>query len=302
MESDKEISSLVDRIAQQGEAFKNGTIGAREGLMKTAHQLFSSLIFPAEMVLYTQWAQPAHTAILRLGSDIKLFQALAAEDGSSKSSKAIADMTDPPTEHKLVARALRHLSAMGTVKETGQDTFAPTQFSKSMAQEDFKDAIQFMHNDFNPCLLTQNEYFRENGYKAPTSSLFAPFQFAMKCKGDHLFDYFAKDSTGMGKRFASMMQVWSRDRPKWFQNGYYPVRERLFQGAANGNDEAFLVDVGGGSGHDISQLLGAFGTDIPGKLILQDRPEVIQIAEKELGPEIVKMGHDFLVEQPVKSN
>jgi hypothetical protein len=111
-----------------------------------------------------------------------------------------------------------------------------------------------------------------------------------------MFEYFQKSAPLMGYRFAKMMDAWSKGKPRWFQEEYYPARERLLAGAIEG--ETFLVDVGGGSGHDIEGLNEHFGNDIRGKLVLQDRPEIVDIAE--VSPQIEKMGHDFLTEQPVK--
>jgi hypothetical protein len=71
----------------------------------------------------------------------------------------------------------------------------------------------------------------------------------------------------------------------------------MFNSRASANS-TFLVDVGGGSGHDITQLLGFFGSETPGKLILQDRPEIIELSKKDGNSNIVKMVHDFLTEQP----
>lgn len=64
------------------------------------------------------------------------------------------------------------------------------------------------------------------------------------------------------------------------------------------NESPFLVDIGGGSGHDIESLRGAFEGQLPGKLVLQDRPEITDIARVGTGVETI--AHDFLTEQPVK--
>ena len=113
MASNSQITALIDQIAKQGEAWKNGADGAREGLMNSCQQLYSNLVLPAENIILTQWAQPTHTAVIRLASEIQLFEALAADNGAPKSSKNIAQRTQPQTEDTLVARMLRHLSAMG---------------------------------------------------------------------------------------------------------------------------------------------------------------------------------------------
>ena len=79
--------------------------------------------------------------------------------------------------------------------------------------------------------------------------------------------------------------------------GYYPVQDRLVAGSKQDDEAVFLVDVAGGRGHDLEGLKQAH-TNIKGRLILQDRPEVIQLAE--LSPGLEKMQHDFNTPQPIK--
>lgn len=246
--------------------------------------------------------QPSHNSVLRLGSEIGLFEALAADGGKPKSSEDIANKTNPESESTLVARMLRLLASMNAVVETGSDMFAPTPFALAMTQEAFRDSVALRYDDLQPMMIKQTEFFKETGYKTPNSSLNAPLQYAYDCRRTHLFELFAKYPL-MGKRFANMMQVWSQDRPKWFENGYYLVKDRLIDGAVTDSDDsAFLVDSGGGSGHNVAQLLQAFGDAILSRLVLQDHPEVIGIAKKDpsSSSRIIKMSHDFLTEQPIK--
>lgn len=80
--------------------------------------------------------------------------------------------------------------------------------------------------------------------------------------------------------------------------GFYPVKERLIDGADTSPEAAFIVDIGGSLGHDIEELHRKSG-NLPGRLILQDLPVVIgQITD--LDPRIEKMEYDFYMEQPVK--
>lgn len=192
---------------------------------------------------------------------------------------------------------LRHLAAMGTVRETAPDTFAPTSLSNAFAESAYQDTILYLVDNFQPVHQAMPSYFQQHGYKSPDSGVDGPFQHALNCKGYDYFSYFNKFNPEMGRRFASMMDVWSKGRPRWFFEDYYPVRERLIKGAEN-NGGAFLVDVGGGTGHDVEGLRQAFGSEIPGTLVLQDRPEIIEIAQMDAS--VKKMGHDFFTEQPVK--
>lgn len=290
--------AILDKLTTLGESYKQRISGSREGLVDAASKLLSQLILPAESMLFLQWAQPTHQAVLRLSLDIHLFEALAADAGSSKTSAEIAAKTKPRADPNLVASMLRHLAAMGTIIETDIDTFAPTVLPRSLTDERFRDTIYFIADDFQPVHQAAPAYFAKTGYTAPKSSTDGLWQYAYECPGEGYFETFGRVPR-MGKRFAGMMDIWSQDRMKWFERGYYPVRKRLVEGARKGDGEVFLVDVGAGSGHDLQQLLEALEPDgLPGKLVLQDRPEIVELSKVD--QRIERMGHDFLTEQPVK--
>lgn len=63
------------------------------------------------------------------------------------------------------------------------------------------------------------------------------------------------------------------------------------------SDVAF-VDVGGGNGQQCASLRQKF-PDLQGRIVLQDRPDVLKIALPVDNME--KMDYDYLTEQPVKS-
>ena len=64
------------------------------------------------------------------------------------------------------------------------------------------------------------------------------------------------------------------------------------------DETTLVVDVGGGLGHATRKIKELCG-DVKGKLILQDRPEVLDDFKEELVG-IEKMGHDFFTPNPVK--
>jgi hypothetical protein len=65
-----------------------------------------------------------------------------------------------------------------------------------------------------------------------------------------------------------------------------------------------LVDVGGGTGAPLKQILDKHPELDPKKVVLQDRPEMIEMAKAGgLLPEgVVLAGHDFTTKQPVKGS
>lgn len=66
---------------------------------------------------------------------------------------------------------------------------------------------------------------------------------------------------------------------------------------------AFVVDIGGGRGQSLlliqQETYNGFGTS--SKMILQDKPHVLETIPPELVPGIEKMSYDFYTEQPIKS-
>lgn len=79
---------------------------------------------------------------------------------------------------------------------------------------------------------------------------------------------------------------------------FFPADKQLGKGFHHDDKDAVIfVDVGGGRGHETLALRKKF-PHLPGRMIVQDRPEVIrEITDKE-GMEV--MEHDFFKPQPVK--
>lgn len=60
-----------------------------------------------------------------------------------------------------------------------------------------------------------------------------------------------------------------------------------------------LVDVGGGEGVVLNKILAAHPELSPKNCMLQERPEMIQLAKSQT-PEFQLLDHDFMTEQPIK--
>jgi hypothetical protein len=136
------------------------------------------------------------------------------------------------------------------------------------------------------------EYFSERGYKSPTDSMDCPFQYAMATKL-HNFDYIAANPK-VQHAFNVMMTVRTRRSidSKWFE--VFPV-ERLV--AEKPAPEVFLVDIGGGIGHQTIE----FKEHHPdaGRMVVQDTAPVIN-SVKSLPPGIEAMVYDFFKPQPIR--
>ncbi|KAG4220086.1 hypothetical protein PC116_g31435 [Phytophthora cactorum] len=94
------------------------------------------------------------------------------------------------------------------------------------------------------------------------------------------------------------MSAYRFGKPSWVDPGFYPVSERLVEGFNSEYSDVFLVDVGGGKGHDLHELKAKY-PQIPGKLILQDRPAVISTVS-DGSSSFEAISHDFFTAQPIK--
>ena len=135
------------------------------------------------------------------------------------------------------------------------------------------------------------DYLERIGFQNPSDAFDGPFQYAMGTES-HYFEWLNSHPRDQNA-FDTVMDISRMARGEaWFE--FYPVEERL---RVTG-DEPLLVDVGGGLGHDLIALKAKF-PNIPGKLVVQDLPTVIDHV-KDLPPGIEAMKHDFFSPQPLK--
>lgn len=89
-------------------------------------------------------------------------------------------------------------------------------------------------------------------------------------------------------------------RSSCMDTNFYPVQTNLIDGARRENDAVFLVDVGGGKGHDLQEVYRKH-PKLPGKLVLQETKGVLEEAKEECGLDgkIVLAEHDFFTRQTI---
>lgn len=106
-----------------------------------------------------------------------------------------------------------------------------------------------------------------------------------------------KENPEAASQFNNHMSAYHQGRPSWMDVGFYDVPS-LFSNVTQ--DDVLLVDVGGSVGHDLSEFRRKW-SDAPGRLVLQDLPDVIgQAKTGQLHSSIEAMEHDFFTEQPIK--
>jgi hypothetical protein len=125
-----------------------------------------------------------------------------------------------------------------------------------------------------------------------------PFQHANNMPNKSLYTYFGENA-GMGARFGGMIQMYNAGKPFFWENGWYPIKERLIEGGPKSEEEVLLVDIGGGDAGDLGILRKALGPEVKGRLILQELKHIVDRADQN-GYE-AQVG-DWNQEQPVKGS
>lgn len=208
---------------------------------------------------------------------------------------------------------------MGVLNEVDADSYTPTIFAKSLVMPKYGDGISFwcVHNFgylqqiydrlliliyytlisfdcIGPPFIRLPEYLAKTDYRNPQSAVDGPFQYGHK-SDLHFFDWL-KANPKVLETFNNHMIGYRSGRQKW--DDFYPVNDFLGKGMKADKDAVLLVDVGGGLGHDIDEFHHKH-SNLPGRLILQDQPIVINDV-KNISESIELMTHDFFTEQPVK--
>ncbi|CAG5184116.1 uncharacterized protein ALTATR162_LOCUS10918 [Alternaria atra] len=289
------VSAILERIAAAGKAYEGDEIGSRENLIELGRDLVAALEIPSEFLQRSFWAEPAMSAHCKFAVQVKLFQHLRDAGEAGVNPDDLAQKTG--VDSVLLQRIMRHLVAMKIVFFSN-GKFLGTRLSHGLAANNYQKSIDFCYDVARPSFNGFPGFFKKTGYELPTSLTDGPFQAA---HGTELpfFSWLAATPPHLDE-FDNFMSAYRAGKANWYDPGFYPVAERLIEGFDSSNNEALLVDVGGGRGHDAQQFVAQHQSH-PGKVVVQDREPVIEsIQDKDKLP-FESQAHDFFTPQPVKA-
>lgn len=287
------VPQLLKDAASLEDAAMSGNEQARLELVEKARSLVRALETPRETMIKHCWAQPSAYAAMTVGIDVGLFKYLAKSEGVQNANDLAKTLgMDPP----LLCRLMRHLGAMGYVTEVGPDQYLPTNFSRALSIPIISDGYPCVGGGLCDAIFRFHEFARHNNYMTPTSLSNGSLQYTYNTEMN-MFEHLHSHPP-YGAMFNSHMGGYRQGRPSWMDDGFYPVQERLIDGADASADAAFLVDIGGSMGHDIDEFRRK-NPNAPGRLVLQDLPVVLGQID-ELDSRIERMEYDFYTEQPIK--
>lgn len=217
-----------------------------------------------------------------------------------------------------IARLMKHLAAMLVVRETGLDLYEATNLTSALTEPRYRDGIPYLYvpedcfhrrrswltqfllcrwfrfNVAGPSFAAIPKFLERTSHQNPGDIANGPLQFAHGTSKP--FWELLGEKPAMLQCFNNYMSGYRHGKTSWCHKTFYPVDERLNE---PGDDAVLLVDVGGGVGHDIREFRSN-NPDVAarGRLILQDRPEVIKGIQETNGFEATV--HDFFTEQPAR--
>lgn len=248
-------------------------------------------------------------APIRICVEAGVFRSLSASSSqlSSKDlAKKITGGTKLSQEEELEDRAeylgrmLRAVAALNLVDETGPDSFRANEITSTLAEEGFDLGFRELYDSAigpRSTLSAMTDWARDNAYRAPERGTDGPYQRARGIVGTNTFAHWVKDDPESLKNLSALMKIIQRDRLNWSE--WFPA-DALFKGANGGSDRVFLVDVGGGLGHDTSALAKRY-PDKKVRFVVEDLPSVIaETKTQKLDPRVELVEHDFFKAQPVQ--
>ncbi|BCS20287.1 uncharacterized protein APUU_20719A [Aspergillus puulaauensis] len=288
-----QVPALLDEISSSGGQYLAANTEARLSLLESARSLVYALETPREAIIRHCWSDSTKYAALETAVGLNLFAALGTDD-TSRSVAELAQATG--SDPALLSRLMKHLAAVGVITETGHDEYRATGFSKVLTGEKYSDAFPLMTSRFTLGILALPAFLEKTNHRNPTNATDTAFQLGYKT--DMGFFSHLQQEPITARRFNNHMGVYAQGRARWTDPGFYPVQEQLVEGTTLGEEDVLLVDVGGSFGHDLLDFRRKWPS-VPGRLVLQDLPEVVS-SVKDLHPSIDVTAHDFFTEQPVK--
>ncbi|KAJ5951242.1 S-adenosyl-L-methionine-dependent methyltransferase [Penicillium vulpinum] len=244
---------------------------------------------PSDVIL-KMFLSPTQLMAVKVSHDLGLFstitQSATALDTEQLSSDTGADQL-------LIERVMRVLISINFVEKDEDGKFHANSLSKEMARGASAGVIDSLFLDIAPIIYQTPDFLRHTGYQNPTDPLNAPIQYAHKTalpKAQWL-----EKNPDIQKRFHRYVEGVRANRMYWVE--WFPVQERVITGASKREEDVLIVDIGGGTGRDISAFQKRF-PHTPGKLILADLPSVIRNIRRP-SPGIIPVEYNLLDAQPI---
>lgn len=295
--SDDDITLLFEYLRDRPECLEEGT---RESVIATCEAIVNSLRTPIEIARKNAFPTLDH-AVTRAAIELDIFSSLLPTKGAQSlvmKTTELAACARPPRDPSLMRRLLRYLARpLCLIVEEGPDTWSLSSSGRVLAQETFNAGCKLYFDSCGPSFLALPSVVSAIGPGMDTkSTLLVHGNAASLLTEPDFFESLHKTPARLQNfhtwmdtlaehQYASQQQI---DFGKWIAGDLLP------------KDVAF-VDVGGGSGAQCLMLRQKRGHNVAGRIVNQDRIEIISKVQGHLADAGVEtLAHNFFEDQPIK--
>ncbi|KAH8891973.1 S-adenosyl-L-methionine-dependent methyltransferase [Thozetella sp. PMI_491] len=303
--SSAELEKLIATLSDAAKAYSDapGLEGhlTRARIIASAKEIVRAVTTPEQIPNY-HGLNMAEVIAIRTFMKLKVLDAIPKE--GSISLEALSKATG--AQDSLLERMGRILVATGFLDQTRPDggDYRHTKFSMSYLLEKPSPGHLYlaMHDEWLKNMVDFDDYLAARGKLAnatePDDPLYNPYTAKHNQEGTPVWAIMAQDpekiaafQTGMAGIDVVIPVVGHFD---------FDCLKATPEEELSGILE--LVDVGGGHGAVLKKILDTHPALSPKNCMLQDRPDVIQMAKAGgmLPPNVQYLEHDFMTEQPVK--
>ncbi|KAI2463870.1 S-adenosyl-L-methionine-dependent methyltransferase [Annulohypoxylon bovei var. microspora] len=283
------LENLVNDIRSNSSLVKDED---RYKLSEAARKLSWELEAPGDTVHRVIWG-PLQLPLANIGIETRLFEIMSEIDGTSTNAQLAEKINVDPT---LLKRLLRYYQSFGFVTQPSDDAYGANNVTKAMATLGARVGIPVFLQMFTPIFNALPEFLRETGYTHVADINNCPLN-VIHSKNETFWSWLQKDPPQM-ERFLTWTQCFRYDLPTLFDT--FDIKSEIAQGSTDST--ILFVDVAGAMGHQSIALKKRY-PELSGRIILQDRPEVIEQVKSSPLPGfegIEAEAHDILKPQPIK--
>lgn len=249
----------------------------------------------AETPIGKYFCSMAELGVMRVFVTEGIFDAIPDEGIS------IQDLTAKlGVEYNLIERFSSFLVAAGVLSSPAPGLVAHTPSSKAFQDQRVSQFYSYLFDFFMGPTVKWPEYFALNGIAEPKTSSRSPGGFALGFPDKTAYEIMAA-IPGLASRMNGAMAI-DGDIPV---TGVYDFSWVAKYAESDAAARDLIVDVAGGKGQALKDILEETPSIPKDRCVLQDQPHVIDEAVKEhkdsavLGP-VKKIGHSIFGEQPTK--
>lgn len=214
-------------------------------------------------------------------------------DQGSISSQALSEIVS--AEESLLSRLLRMAVATQLVDQLPDKTFTHTKYSRAYAAEIGSGvAFKVLYDESFMPLSRLHLWLKEKGFKEPDRQETAPALWLSGNEGQLYFDVLQQDPDRLAD-FQQAMQVAG-------DNSTPPSDYYNFGALVDTSNRPVLVDVGGGQGQTLADILNKNPSIRSDKVVLQDLPVVVASVRNQglLPIDTPVVEYDYNTPQPIQ--